>query len=171
MNKNFAKDTRDAKKEQINFRVTFNEKVLLTLMLKNGELGDFLRGRVLTSMENLKFCQQKRDEAKGKYEKFLSDLEKLDYEELAFCYEDEFATKWAHHFEEIKSDYECEHEQDESGYLTNDDDIRQFLIHAVTEQMKHYYAFWNCQYTNAYLSISEELIKNKQELSKMPKPE
>lgn len=170
MEKLFTK-TSGAKTEQVNFRVTFDEKMLLTLMIKNGELGDFLRGRVLTSMENLKFCQTKRDEAKGKYEKFLSDLEELEYEEFVYCYEDEFAEKWEEHFEEIKSDYECEHEQEESGYFTDDEDIREFLIHAVTGQMKHYYDYWNYQYTSAYLNISEELIKNKQELSKMPKPE
>ena len=103
MEKLFTK-TSGAKTEQVNFRVTFDEKMLLTLMIKNGELGDFLRGRVLTSMENLKFCQTKRDEAKGKYEKFLSDLEELEYEEFVYCYEDEFAEKYANLGNDVMDD-------------------------------------------------------------------
>ena len=85
MDKMFTKDS-GVKTDQVNFRVTFDEKMLLTLMCDN--VGDFLRGRVSTSIDTLKFCRQRRDRAKQEYEKFLSDLETMDYLDLVYEYEE-----------------------------------------------------------------------------------
>ena len=169
MEKHFTENN-GIKTEQINFRVTFDEKMLLTLMCPNGTVGDFLRGRVLTSVDNLKFCKQRRDQAKQNYEKFLSDVENMDYLDLANEYQEQFEDKWEIHYDTIKTIFNCEAEQDESGYLTNDTDLRQFLIGSVSEQMFYYYAYWNVQYRTAYTAVCEEQKQINQALSEL-KPE
>lgn len=168
MDKMFTKDS-GIKTDQVNFRVTFDEKMLLTLMCDN--VGDFLRSRISTSTDTLKFCRQRRDQAKQKYEKFLSDLETMDYLDLAYEYEEEFEEKWDAHYDVIKAIFNCEYERDESGYLTDNPNIRQLLIGSVTEEMMQMYAYWDTQYTTTYISVSNEQERIKQELSELPKPE
>ena len=168
MDKMFTKDS-GIKTDQVNFRVTSDEKMLLTLMCDN--VGDFLRSRISTSTDTLKFCRQRRDQAKQKYEKFLSDLETMDYLDLVYEYEEEFQTKWDDLYDVIKAIFECKHERDEPGYLIDYPHIRQLLIGSVTEEMLQMYAYWDTQYTTTYVSVSNEKERIQQELSSLPKPD
>ena len=71
----------------------------------------------------------------------------------------------------IKAIFNCEYERDESGYLTDNPNIRQLLIGSVTEEMLQMYAYWDTQYTTTYISVSNEKERIQQELSELPKPE
>lgn len=81
MEKLFSSKNNVARDKQINFRVSFDEKMSLVLMTSNN-IGEFVRNQIASSSDLLEFCFKRREETNKEYVEFLNDLASLPYSDL-----------------------------------------------------------------------------------------
>lgn len=162
MEKLFSKDNGKVRSEQCNFRVSKSEKLTLHLMLGR-DLGDFLRGRVFSSYEYLKFCHAMMIEKNTVLEEYLVDLKEMTYEDLVSKYDEDFDIAWASQF--LVSSI-----AEDMNYYNANGEVREHLIAYVTSQHEHYAKLWKYQYENVYLNIQAERIKEEKMFESLPKP-
>ena len=81
MEKLFSSKNNVARDKQINFRVSFDEKMSLVLMTSNN-IGEFVRNQIASSSDLLEFCFKRREETNKAYVEFLNDLASLPYSDL-----------------------------------------------------------------------------------------
>ena len=81
MEKLFSSKNNVARDKQINFRVSSDEKLALTLVTSNN-VGEFVRNQIASSSELLEFYFKEREQAKKEYDAFLNDLASIPYSDL-----------------------------------------------------------------------------------------
>lgn len=161
MNIWFSRFNEEPKNEQINFRVTSDEKIALTLMDKKGNVGDFLRERVFGSVEYLSYCYQSYLKAKDDYQQLLKDLKKLAYEELVETYEELFS--------EVEDLFLLE-EGDSSNkfYETEDETLRTQFLLQIKILSQYRLSNWQTQYSQAYAHYQARQFQEQEVLKKLP---